>query len=60
LYKFPVGNLKFVFEKKGNDGKYALVFSLATVTYPGGDRCNASYTFRVYSIPTDDLEKLKI
>jgi hypothetical protein len=59
LYKFPLGDLRYIYEKLDSvSGEYKMVFELTTVAYSNHDSCNASYTFQVYSYPTQKVASL--
>ncbi len=58
LYKFPMGGLKFCFERwDSTESRYKLYFSLAYWLYGQEEKADRLY-IEVYAIPSDSLGKL--
>jgi hypothetical protein len=60
LYKFPLGELKYMYETYSmTRDEYLMVFVLTQITMNDqyGD-CNPYFTYRIYSYPSEDVAKL--
>ncbi len=57
LYDFPLGGLKFCYERQAADGQYKLYFSLAYWLYGYDEKPDKLYV-EVYAIPTANLANL--